>query len=128
PDLCRHVRLSRILVDEIESELPQPDNPAFAAETADLPLKKNAPLWYYLLIEARVLGKRQRLGKIGSLILCETLRGLILGSGISVLRQPGDLLPLVDRADPNRLQMCDLLAAVARHGQATTKSLSIRTP
>ena len=43
------------------------------------------PLWYYLLKEAETLGRGNRLGPVGSRIVAETIVGMILNSGFSIL-------------------------------------------
>lgn len=67
---------------------------------------EKTPLWYYILAEAKVKGGGNRLGPLGSLIVAETLVGLIRQSRYSVLE--GGFVPtLGDRIGQFDLQ--DLL-------------------
>lgn len=47
------------------------------------------PLWYYILREAEVLGTGGRLGPLGSVLVAETLIGLVLSDPASYWHQPG---------------------------------------
>jgi hypothetical protein len=48
-------------------------------------LSGNAPLWYYVLREAQVLGNSERLGPVGGRIVAEVLIGLLAGDPLSYL-------------------------------------------
>ena len=52
------------------------------------PLRGNTPLWYYILREAELQGKKDRLGPLGSRIVAETLFGLIQCSPHSIVKTP----------------------------------------
>ncbi len=61
-------------------------------------LSQSPPLWYYILREAEIAGGRERLGPVGSHILCETFIGLMEHATNSYFRlygrdwtPPGDL-------------------------------------
>ena len=61
-------------------------------------LSQSPPLWYYILKEAELFGNRERLGPVGSHMLCETFIGLLENSANSYFRlngrnwtPPGDL-------------------------------------
>ena len=46
---------------------------------------KRTPLWFYILQEGRVQGNGNKLGKLGSRIVCETFRALVVASKPSIL-------------------------------------------
>ena len=48
-------------------------------------LTGNAPLWFYVLKEAEVLGGSQHLGPVGGRIVAEVLIGLLLGDPLSYI-------------------------------------------
>ena len=50
---------------------------------------EQTPLWYYILKEAQVRENGERLGMLGSTIVCETLIGLMLNDPESYLNTPG---------------------------------------
>jgi hypothetical protein len=50
---------------------------------------ERTPLWYYLLAEAKLHGRGDHLGPVGSTIVAEVLAGLVMRSEDSILRQPG---------------------------------------
>jgi hypothetical protein len=47
-----------------------------------------APLWYYILREAEVLGRGERLGPVGGRIVAEVLLGLLKGDRFSYVNDP----------------------------------------
>jgi hypothetical protein len=52
-------------------------------------LRQHPPLWYYILKEAEVFGQGERLGPVGSYILCETFIGLLENTQSSYFRLEG---------------------------------------
>lgn len=52
-------------------------------------LSAHPPLWYYILKEAELLGQGERLGPVGSHILCETLIGVLENTESSFFRLEG---------------------------------------
>lgn len=56
------------------------------AEVAALGFDERTPLFYYILEEARVVGKGQRLGPVGGRIIAEVLIGLLEGDRMSYVR------------------------------------------
>ncbi|HRW10861.1 MAG TPA: peroxidase family protein [Caldilineaceae bacterium] len=66
------------------------DDPAF---------QKGTPLWYYILAEAKILREGKRLGPLGSMLVAETIIGLLRRSPHSILNsdqwqpQLGNLFP-----------------------------------
>lgn len=72
----------------------------------ELGLHKRTPLWLYILAEAKVKGGGNRLGPLGSLIVAETMIGLIRGAKKSILNQP--FVPTLG-AKPGRFDLQDLL-------------------
>lgn len=71
------------------------------------------PLWYYILKEAEVMHKGERLGPVGSRILAETFVGLIEGSRHSILSpQNRYWRPMLPSQRPGHFTMADLLLLV----------------
>lgn len=66
------------------------------------------PLWYYILAEAAVRAKGQRLGPVGSTIIAEVLIGLIRRSSDSILRTKG-WKPTLPSAKKGTFTLADLL-------------------
>lgn len=67
---------------------------------------RQTPLLYYVLKEAEVQNQGQRLGKVGSYIVVETIHALIESSSDSILQGWQSNLP---SQDPQRFTMLDLL-------------------
>ena len=72
-------------------------------------LRGRTPLWYYILKEAEVQGRGNRLGRLGSRIVAETLVGLIKNSPHSILKEPGWRPTCGVRPGTTRYEMIDLL-------------------
>ncbi|MGI8997830.1 MAG: peroxidase family protein [Pyrinomonadaceae bacterium] len=70
---------------------------------------KQTPLWYYILREAEVKGKGQRLGPLGSRIVGEVFVGLLQGSPDSFLTAEPNWKPTLPSAKPGKFTMADLL-------------------
>ena len=68
----------------------------------------NAPLWYYILAEAAVLGNGRRLGPVGGTIVAEVLVGLLRRSEGSILRTD-NWEPSLPSAEPGTFTLNDLL-------------------
>jgi hypothetical protein len=69
---------------------------------------RRTPLWYYILAEAAALGRGQRLGPVGSVILAEVMVGLVRRSDDSILRTP-NWRPTLDAARRGTFTLPDLL-------------------
>jgi hypothetical protein len=80
-----------------------------AVDDAQLRLKGETPLWFYLLREAEVLSDGRRLGPTGGRIVAEVLVGLLKGDPSSFLRQQPAWRPELPSAEPGRFTMVDLL-------------------
>ncbi|HYP26424.1 MAG TPA: heme peroxidase family protein [Blastocatellia bacterium] len=77
---------------------------------------KETPLWYYILKEAQVYRRGERLGPVGSYILAETFVQLIRASRISILKDENftkdgyfTWRPDLGQIEPDRFAMADLL-------------------
>lgn len=73
---------------------------------------RQTPLWYYILKEAQVQGKSQRLGEVGSRILSEVFVGLLAGDPESYLAQMPDWTPTLPAESPGTFTMADMLRFV----------------
>ncbi|TIL65296.1 peroxidase family protein [Mesorhizobium sp.] len=73
------------------------------------------PLFYYLLKEAEVLEQGQRLGPLGSMIVAETIIGLLRQDETSILRNIS-WKPIIPTADPKMVLMSDIASFVLRGG------------
>jgi hypothetical protein len=80
-----------------------------AVDDAQLRLKGETPLWFYLLREAEVLSDGRRLGPTGGRIVAEVLVGLLKGDPSSFLRQQPAWRPELPSAEPGHFTMVDLL-------------------
>jgi hypothetical protein len=82
------------------------------------------PLWYYALAEANAVGQGAHLGPVGSMLVAETLVGLVQRSEDSILRTPGWTPSLGQSGNPQSFELQDLLrlagvlAAPASRGRA----------
>jgi hypothetical protein len=72
-----------------------------------------APLWYYILKEAEVLGKGEHLGPVGGRIVGEVFLGLLKGDASSYLNQDPRWKPFLPAKTPDDFTMADLVAFVA---------------
>ncbi len=70
------------------------------------------PLWYYILKEAEVEGRGERLGQVGSRILAEVFVGLLEGDPESFLAQDRSWTPTLPSEFPGQFRMTDLLRFV----------------
>jgi hypothetical protein len=71
---------------------------------------EQTPLWYYILKEAEIFNRGERLGPLGSLIVAETLVALIRASRYSILGGESEWHPDLDPSDSKHYSMADLLA------------------
>ncbi len=74
-------------------------------------LHEETPLWYYILKEAEVFENGDRLGEVGSRILCETFHALLEGSADSILKETG-WTPSLPSVNSDHFTMADLLLFV----------------
>lgn len=72
-------------------------------------LHKETPLWYYILKEASIQKKGDRLGEVGSRIIAEVFVGLVHGDHSSYLWQEKNWKPTLPSAQPNTFTMVDML-------------------
>ena len=80
---------------------------------AGVDFNEATPLWYYLLLEAWTHARGVRLGKLGSLIVADTLRGLVRMSPISLYDPARKLAPwIAPTGAGGKLRITDLLYAV----------------
>lgn len=101
------------------SEMTNGLDPLLSKAVRDFQFAEKAPLWFYILQEANVRGNGDRLGEMGSRIVCETFAALVNASRPSVLQEgwkPADspikfsdgtsvdtisrLLAFIDEVDP----------------------------
>ncbi|MBC4019265.1 heme peroxidase [Siccirubricoccus deserti] len=110
-DVARHMNdarsgISFTMLTPEQIEGSGPDGKA-AAESG---LHQRTPLWYYVLKEAQILGKGQRLGPVGSRILAEVFVGLLQGDDESFLTTAPDWKPTLGKG--RDFTMPDLLRFV----------------
>jgi hypothetical protein len=79
-----------------------------AAVLREAGFHKRTPLWYYILAEAAVFGRGQRLGPVGSILVAEVLIGLVRRSEDSILRTPG-WKPTLASTRRGKFDLADLL-------------------
>jgi hypothetical protein len=76
----------------------------------DLPFKKqHAPLWYYILKEAEVKEKGERLGPVGGRIVAEVILGLLLDDNESYIKKMPDWKPVLPSREKEKFTIVDLL-------------------
>lgn len=85
----------------------------------ELPGGGPAPLWYYVLREARVRADGRRLGPVGGRIVAEVFLGLLARDPSSYLRAAPAWRPFLPAATPGTFTMPDLIA-VSGHGLGVT--------
>lgn len=83
-------------------------SPEQAQILVDAGFDRRTPLWYYILAEASVLGKGQRLGPVGTALVAEVLFGLVLRSEDSILQTKG-WKPTLPSTKPGKFELADLL-------------------
>ena len=72
-------------------------------------LQRATPLWFYVLREAAVQGKGERLGRVGGRIVAEVLVGLLAGDPQSYLRRKPTWTPILPAAKKGDFTMADLV-------------------
>ncbi|TPG43536.1 hypothetical protein EAH79_07225 [Sphingomonas koreensis] len=72
------------------AELIGGEVPAIADVLSSTYLDRRTPLWYYILREAAVQQDGQRLGELGSRLVCETIIGMLKGDPNSYLNNRHD--------------------------------------
>ncbi len=84
-----------------------------------LGLEQDAPLWYYILREAEILGDGEHLGPVGSTIVTETMLGMLDADPFSFLRTDPTWEPVIPKVTDDEWTMADMLAyAVPDDGSA----------
>lgn len=94
---------------ELEEGCRPPDAPGSKGQwdvLKEMQFHTRTPLWFYILAEARVKGGGHHLGPLGSLIVAETLVGLMKANPTSILNQP--FIPTLGAA-PGHFDLQDLL-------------------
>jgi hypothetical protein len=84
----------------------------------ELPGGGPAPLWYYLLKEARIQAQGEHLGQVGGRIVAEVFLGLLEKDQSSYLRNQPDWKPFLPAAAEGDFAMPDLIAFTG-HGLDT---------
>jgi hypothetical protein len=112
-NLLRGFHLGLMSGEQVARELELGEDELTPAEL-QLPdgLAGQTPLWYYILKEAELKGHGDRLGKVGSTIVAETLVGLVDASQYSILHDEAWDPPL-GRINPEtnkkEIRMVDML-------------------
>ena len=75
-----------------------------------LGLQQEAPLWYYILREAEIFGDGEKLGRVGSTIVAETMLGLLAADPFSFLRTEPTWEPVIPQTTGGEWDVADLLA------------------
>ena len=68
-----------------------------------------APLWYYILREAEVIGGGERLGPVGGRIVAEVLLGLLKGDSFSYVNADPTWAPDLPAAEAGKFTLADLV-------------------
>ena len=69
----------------------------------ELELEQDAPLWYYILREADILGEGENLGPVGSTIVAETMLGMLNADPFSFLRTDPTWEPVIPQTTHGRV-------------------------
>lgn len=81
----------QLTLDELEQACRPPDTAGAQGQweiLKEVQMQTRTPLWFYILAEARARGRGDRLGPLGSLIVAETMVGLMKANPQSILNQP----------------------------------------
>lgn len=89
-----------------------------ADDDVDLPVPGPAPLWWYVLREAKVLSKGRHLGPVGGRIVAEVFLGLLEADPSSYLKAEPGWQPFLPAATKGDFAMGDLIS-FADFGLAT---------
>jgi hypothetical protein len=109
--LCAAIGFDRAYAAATLHALQPGNNGVIRAAGADF--HRSTPLWYYILLEAWTHQRGVRLGKLGSLIVADTLRGLVRTSPVSLHDSSRKLAPwIVPTGSDRHLRITDLLYAV----------------
>jgi len=118
PDLARHIRLRALTPGEINPAVRTREGGnirVFDLLGDSYGFETRSPLYYYVLAEAYAIHDGERLGPLGSLIVAETLRGLIFLSSPSILHRDTAALEIQRTGilrGGRHLRMTDLLSLV----------------
>jgi Animal haem peroxidase len=72
-----------------KDDASDPGGETVTAAAQRLKLHERTPAWLYLLCEAKMIGKGEKLGPLASSLIAETILGLLMKNPASVLNQPG---------------------------------------
>src|SRR5690606_37713739 len=109
--LCKAIGFDTAYAAQTAAALLPENNAVIRAAGADVGTL--TPLWYYLLQESWAHERGIRLGKLGSLIIADTLRGLVRTSAVSIHDRARRLAPWIAPTGADRtLRISDLLYAV----------------
>jgi hypothetical protein len=86
------------------------------------------PLWYYLQREAVIHNKGERLGYVGSLIVAETIIGLLQADPDSYLNASPDFTPFLYGDYSERGRRCEYLNKCSYNFQELLDFLGLRKP
>lgn len=103
-DVANHLGVAALTPSEVASE-------PHAVLLQSLGFDKSTPLWFYILKEAEVQQRGQRLGQVGSRLVVETFHGLVATSDHSILAEKG-WKPSLPAQDADHYTMLDLLLFV----------------
>ena len=92
-------------------------------EAKKLGFDKQTPLWYYILKEAQIRGKGERLGPVGSRIVAEVFIGIIQGDENSFMAQK-NWKPTLPAAKAGDFTMVDLLTFMAAAQPDAAKAIN----
>jgi hypothetical protein len=109
-DVAKHIKVKNPLTpDEIASDSDGSQDGKVAKQQG---LHTATPLWYYILKEAKVRHKGERLGPVGSTIVSEVFIGLVHGDRTSFLWNVKNWKPELPSTSPGTFTMVDLLRFV----------------
>lgn len=109
-DLCAATGFDARYADATAAALQPEHNPVIRAAGGNF--GEHTPLWYYLLLEAWTHARGLRLGKLGSLIVADTIRNLVRLDE-AAQHDAGARRPWIEPTGPNgSLRITDLLYPV----------------
>ena len=105
---------------------PLTDEELFVGVQLDAEVRRDlagrAPLWYYVLKEAEVVGQAAQLGPVGGRIVAEVLVGLLVGDSLSYFNVEPNWRPFLASREHGHFTLSDLInfaiPAVAAPAQA----------
>lgn len=89
-DVSRELRSVKMLT---EAQMRGAIDPDFDEAMRETGFYERTPLWLYILLEAKAIGGGNRLGPLGSTIVADTFRTLVLTSRISILKPGAEWSP-----------------------------------